>query len=322
MKPHYLLLLFLLNQSCDTNETSVTVAFGSCNDPEYNLSVLPHLSNALDTADYMIWLGDNVYLKNDEWKHRDSIDAKYRAVFQREEFQEVLAKSEHLAIWDDHDAGPNDCSSLSEGLGLTMEYFKFFWKPSYSMPNPKSYYGSKTSHDGLVEFFFLDNRTFKIPVDSAGATLYGAEQLAWLDTAYASSSAKIKIVLMGGQFLNSAQTFENASIYPEERQHIIDLLSNSSGIPVVLTGDRHHGEISKLITDNGKSIYDATASPLTAKSFPHHEENNVYRIHTNTTETNHFGLLRLTFQNDVPETIEIQLIDGQNKVLFSLRETL
>jgi hypothetical protein len=87
-----------------------------------------------------------------------------------------------------------------------MEYFKFFWKPSYSMPNPKSYYGSKTSHDGLVEFFFLDNRTFKIPVDSAGATLYGAEQLAWLDTAYASSSAKIKIVLMGGQFLNSAQT--------------------------------------------------------------------------------------------------------------------
>ena len=135
MKPHYLLLLFLLNQSCDTNETSLTVAFGSCNDPEYNLSVLPHLSSALDSADYMIWLGDNVYLKNDEWKHRDSVEAKYREVFERAEFQELLAKSEHLAIWDDHDAGPNDCSSLSEGLDLTMDYFKYFWKPSLAVAN-------------------------------------------------------------------------------------------------------------------------------------------------------------------------------------------
>ena len=190
------------------------------------------------------------------------------------------------------------------------------------MPNPKSYYGSKKSHEGLVEFFFLDNRTFKIPVDSTGATLYGVEQLAWLEAAYAGSNAVIKVVLMGGQFLNSAQTFENVSIYPEERQRIIDLLSNSSGIPVVLTGDRHHGEISKLITDNGKAIYDATASPLTAKSFPHHDENNIYRTHTNTTETNHFGLMRVTFQNDIPKTIDIQLIGEQNEVLFSLRETL
>ena len=174
----------------------------------------------------------------------------------------------------------------------------------------------------LVELFFRDNRTFKIPVDSTGATLYGAEQLAWLDTAYTSSSAKIKIVLMGGQFLNSAQTFENVSIYPEERQRLIDLLSNSSGIPVVLTGDRHHGEISKLITDNGKSIYDATASPLTAKSFPHHEENNIYRTHVNTTETNHFGLMRVNFKNNLPKTIDIKLIGEQNEVLFSLRETL
>ena len=227
MKPYYFLLLFLLNQSCDTNETSVTVAFGSCNDPAYNLSVLPHLSNALDSADYMIWLGDNVYLKNNEWKHRDSIEAKYRAVFERSEFQEILRKSEHLAIWDDHDAGPNDCSSLSEGLELTMEYFKYFWKPSYSMPNPKSYYGSKLSHEGLVELFFLDNRTFKIPVDSIGATLYGEEQLEWLSNAYTNSDAAVKIILMGGQFLNSAQTFENVSIYPEERKRIIDLLSIS-----------------------------------------------------------------------------------------------
>ena len=322
MKPHYLLALFLLNQSCDTNETSLTIAFGSCNDPEYSLDLLPHVSSALDTADYMIWLGDNVYLKNEQWKYEDSIKAKYDEVFERDEFKELLGKSNHLAIWDDHDAGPNDCSSLSEGLDLTMKHFKAFWKPSYPMPNSKSYYGSKTSHEGLLEFFFLDNRTFKIPVDMEGATLYGAEQLAWLEDAYMKSEAAVKIVLMGGQFLNSAQTFENVSIYPEERQRLIDLFTNGSGVPIVLTGDRHHGEISKLVADNGKVIYDATASPLTAKSFPHHEENNIYRTHSNTTETNHFGLLQVNFTGTSATSIDIRLIGTSNEVLFELRETL
>ena len=322
MKPHYFLALFLLNQSCDTNESAVTVAFGSCNDPEYSLDVLPHVSNALDSADYMVWLGDNVYLKNEEWLHGDSVKAKYDAVFNRPEFIELLGKSNHLAIWDDHDAGPNDCSSLSEGLDLTMKHFKAFWKPSYSMPNAKSYYGSKTSHEGLVEFFFLDNRSFKIPVNMDGATLYGTEQLAWLEDAYTNSTAAVKIVLMGGQFLNSAQTFENVSIYPEERQRLIDLFSNSSGVPIVLSGDRHHGEISKLVADNGKAIYDATASPLTAKSFPHHEENNIYRSHSNTTETNHFGLLKVNFKGKAASSIDIRLIGTNNEVLFELRETL
>ena len=62
---------------------------------------------------------------------------------------------------------------------------------------------------------------------------------------------------MGGQFLNSAQTFENVE-YLSRGETAYSDLSSSSGIPVVLTGDRHHGEISKLIKDNGKSIYDAT----------------------------------------------------------------
>ena len=203
-----------------------------------------------------------------------------------------------------------------------MKHFKAFWKPSYPMPNSKSYYGSKTSHEGLVGFFFLDNRTFKMPADMEGATLYGSEQLAWLEDAYMKSEAAVKIVLMGGQFLNSAQTFENVSIYPEERQRLIDLFTNGSGVPIVLTGDRHHGEISKLVADNGKVIYDATASPLTAKSFPHHEENNIHRIHSNTTETNHFGLLQVNFTGTSATSIDIRLIGTSNEVLFELRETL
>ena len=65
------------------------------------------------------------------------------------------------------------------------------------------------------------------------------------------SDAKVKIILMGGQFLNSAPTFENVSVYASERQRLVDLFSESSGIPIILSGDRHHGEISKLLATNG-----------------------------------------------------------------------
>ena len=214
-----------------------------------------------------------------------------------------------MAIWDDHDAGPNDCNSLSEGLETSMECFKEFWQPSYHMPHERSYFGSKTVQNGLVEFFFLDNRTFKVPVDSIGATLFGKEQLLWLEEAYFKSDAKVKIILMGGHF-KFRTNLENVSVYASERQRLVDLFSESSGIPIILSGDRHHGEISKLVATNGKSIYDATASPLTAKSYPHHEEPNLYRTHTNTTETNHFGLLTIKMNRNRVNMLDIKLIDS------------
>ena len=322
MKKFLLFLVIVLNQSCDTNETILSIAFGSCNEPNYNNKLLPALSNTLDTVHYMVWLGDNIYLEDEEWKQKSLVEKKYETVFGRPDFQELLLKSEHLAIWDDHDAGPNDCNSLSDGLETTMSCFKAFWKPSYSMPNKRSYYGSKLVKNGLVEFFFLDNRSFKLPIDSVGATLFGEEQLLWLEKTYKESKAKVKIVLMGGQFLNSAPTFENVSVYKQERQRLVSLFSKSSGIPIILSGDRHHGELSKLITDNGKAIYDATASPLTAKSYPHHTEPNIYRTHSNTTETNNFGLLTIKMDESTVKKLDIRLLDQNSNVLFYLRETL
>ncbi|MEC8458191.1 MAG: alkaline phosphatase D family protein [Bacteroidota bacterium] len=322
MKKYILFLVIALNQSCDFNDTRISIAFGSCNDPNYNTSILPVLSRALDTVDFMIWLGDNIYLEKDEWNHRVQIEKKYQSIFGQSDFQEILNKSEHLAIWDDHDAGPNDCNSLSAGLETSMECFKEFWQPNYDMPHERSYYGSKIIQNGLVEFFFLDNRTFKVPIDSLRATLFGEEQLIWLEEAFYKSDAKVKIILMGGQFLNSAPTFENASVYASERQRLVDLFTESTGIPIILSGDRHHGEISKLLAKNGKSIFDVTASPLTAKSYPHHEEPNLYRTHTNTTETNHFGLLTIKINKEGVNMVDIKLIDSYRNVLFNLRETL
>lgn len=316
-----ILSVLLLNQNIDTNVTSVTVAFGSCNDPNHNTSLLPVLSNALDTADYMAWLGDNVYLKNGEWNSTARIKAKYNETFNRPEFQELLSKSRHIAVWDDHDAGPNDCDSEYDGLHRTMAAFKEFWSPSYFMPDTNSYYGMETVQEGKVAFFYLDNRTFKTTPDKENATLFGRGQLQWFEQAYRNSNAPVKIIMMGGQFLNTSKTFENVSNYPAERQRIIDIIAESEGQAIVLTGDRHHGEISALPLSNGRKLFDATASPLTAKSFAHHNEANTLRLHERTTEANHFGLLHILFENEVLSSLHVQLVDADQKVIFEHRET-
>ncbi len=320
MKQFIGLVLLLLNQSCVTKETTTYIAFSSCNDPENSLAVLPALSEALDTIPTFVWLGDNVYLKDGEWDNLDRIRDRYKVSFQPELIQEILSKGTHFAIWDDHDAGPNDCDASFAGMDKTMLVFKEFWKPSYPMPNDKSYYGSVALEEGQVELFFLDNRSFRVHHDSSGATVFGEVQLKWLESAYKRSDALFKIILMGGQFLNTAQVFDNVSRFPNERNRLIDLMVNDSAVPIVLSGDRHHGELNTL-DSYGKLIFETTASPLTSRNFAHHEEENLTRLHPGTTETNHFGVLGLTRIGDSITGVKMSLIGEGGTVLFSSRET-
>lgn len=321
MKHVFWVALLLLNQSCVTIETKTEViAFSSCNEPGQDTTLLPTLSNALDTIPTFVWLGDNVYLKEQDWQSAEALENKYKEVFEIPLLKEILGKGTHYAVWDDHDAGPNDCDGSFDGLPLTMKGFKDFWKPDYEMPDNHSFYGSKIIKDGAVELFFLDNRTYRVHHDSSNATVFGEQQLQWFEKAYTNSKATFKVLLMGGQFLPTAQVFDNVSRFPAERQRIIDIIRSASGSPIVLTGDRHHGEISRLEAGN-KVILEGTASPLTAKSFPHHDEPNETRVHEGTTEVNHFGILELEHQNNQPKSIRIRLIDSEGNAIFSWRET-
>ena len=95
---------------------------------------------------------------------------------------------------------------------------------------------------------------------------------------------------------------------------------NDSAVPIVLSGDRHHGELNTL-DSYGKLIFETTASPLTSRNFAHHEEENLTRLHPGTTETNHFGVLGLTRIGDSITGVKMSLIGEGGTVLFSSRET-
>jgi alkaline phosphatase D len=202
-----------------------------------------------------------------------------------------------------------------------MRAFKDFWKPDYPQPNTKSYYGRKVLAEGQVDLFLLDNRSFRTHKDSANATVFGAEQLNWFQNALNHSTAQVHIICMGGQLLNTAKVFENMSNYPDERDLLLQWLSSSPGRPIVLTGDRHSGEINEIVI-SGTSILEVCASPLTANAHPHHDENNSTRIHEKTTDTQHFGVLQLKLSEGKSSALRVGLYNSNGTAIFSHRETL
>ncbi|MCS7161903.1 MAG: alkaline phosphatase family protein [Bacteroidia bacterium] len=225
---------------------------------------------AAQKPDFMLWLGDNVYLREADWNSRTGVLYRYTHTRSLAELQPLLATCPHYAIWDDHDFGPNDADRSFWGKSYTREAFTLFWaNPSYGVPEAPE--GISTFFEwGDADFFLLDGRTYRAPNRRTTGlrTMFGAQQLEWLIDALKSSRATFKFVATGSQILNPTQGYENLINYPEERDLLLRRIEEEgiSGV-IFLTGDRHFSEIAALTLGNGQKVYEITASPLTASPF-------------------------------------------------------
>jgi alkaline phosphatase D len=223
-------------------------------------------SIAKNKGDFMLWLGDNVYLREAEFFTRDGMIYRYSHSRAIPEMQEMLASMHHYAIWDDHDFGPNDSDRGWRNKTDALDVFKMFWgNPSYGIDGKPGIATSFQYND--VDFFLLDDRYNKSPNDRKNGerTILGKDQREWLIDALASSQAPFKIVAVGVQFLNPAKVYENYSNFEEERQWLLDqiALEKIEGV-IFLTGDRHSSELDVLSREGAYPLHDFTISPLSA----------------------------------------------------------
>jgi alkaline phosphatase D len=226
---------------------------------------------------FMLWLGDNTYLREVDWDSRSGIYHRYNHTRSVPELKEMMANTPNYAIWDDHDYGPNDSDKSYYGKKWTLKAFKNFWaNPVYGLGNTEGITGAFTWAD--TDFFLMDNRWYRTAQHRNGEIL-GKKQVDWLIESLQYSKASFKFIAIGGQFLNTAKVFENHSIYADERQTIIDAIDSLKIKNVVfLDGDRHHSEISKLTTKSGIVIHDITSSSLTSGTGNNRDEMNELRI--------------------------------------------
>jgi alkaline phosphatase D len=216
--------------------------------------------------DAMLWLGDNVYMREVDWGARSSMIKRYTHSRSVPELQPLLASTHHYAIWDDHDYGPNDSDRGFTGKYNAYDVFKMFWaNPHFGVMGKP---GCTMQFEwGDVEFFCLDNRFYRSPNNRkiGKREMLSDWQIEWLIDALTTSRATFKIVAVGGQVLNPLAVYENYATFPEERQKLLDLIQQEGVKGVIfLSGDRHHTEMNKLEREGAYPIHEFTISPLTA----------------------------------------------------------
>lgn len=280
------------------------MAIGSCvyiNEEAYDRPGNPYggeyqifESIATKRPEAMLWLGDNIYLRPADWWTRSGYLARYTHTRSLPQMQELLASCNNYAIWDDHDFGPNDASGSWVHRDLALEMFKLFWaNPSYGYRDMPSTFSAFNYRD--CDFIMLDNRYYRTETSEISASqMFSKMQIDRLIDLLKQSRAPFKFVLSGSQILNSAKVYENFSNYPEERNYLLDRIEEEGVRNVVfLSGDRHHSEIMQMDLENGNTIYEITASPLTSGPNKNVSEVNDYRVGGTLIQERNFAMLEV-----------------------------
>jgi alkaline phosphatase D len=282
-----------------------TIATGSCayiNEPPYDrpgkkygsdYKIFEKIADA--NPDMMLWLGDNIYLREVDWFTRTGILKRYTHMRAVPELQRLLASTHHYAIWDDHDFGPNDANRAFPHKDKTLEAFKLFWaNNSYGVNELGGISSAFQFND--IDFFLLDNRWNRSHPElvSAPTQMLGKEQIDWLIELLKYSQAPFKLIAVGGQILNNAKVYENYSNYEAERELLLDRIA-AEGITgvVFLTGDRHHAELIK-VNHKGTVMYDLTTSPLTSGTHKSGDADTANRVEGTLYLEHNFALLEVS----------------------------
>ena len=311
-----------------TDPPDVKFIVGSCsyiNEPKFDRPGKPYGSNFeifnsinKKNPDFMLWLGDNTYLREPDWNSRTGFIKRYSHTRAFPELQPLLASTHHYATWDDHDYGPNNSDGSFWLKETASEIFKLFWgNPNYDVTGKGGITGFFQWSD--LDFFLLDNRYHRTANNNftGNRQMLGKDQIDWLINALSFSQASFKFVAVGGQVISNGAVYENYATYPDERKYLLDKIREAKIEGVIfLDGDRHHTILSKMQeTKNVYPLYDLTCSSLTAGVNNDNEPYNSFKLEETFVNVNNFGMLNVTGPTNERE-LTIQIFDKDGKELW------
>jgi len=298
------------------------IAFGSC----YRNGVNPQIWDTIgeQTPDLFLFLGDNVYADTDDMK---KMRAEYQKLLDEPKFAAFSAKTPILATWDDHDYGLNDAGEeFAAKEGAKKEFMRAFGiGDDHPMNQRGGIYHSVMFDDGKkrVQVVMLDTRWFRSALKMKGAgrskayvadpdpakTMLGDEQWKWL-TKELEEPADLRIVCSSIQVITESHRFEKWANFPHERKRLIDLLGKASGEVIVLSGDRHMGEVAQL-----GDLMEVTSSGLTNAGGGSKAERNPARIGDRVGPRN-FGLMKVEWLDDGKVKPVVRLLGSEGQTLW------
>ncbi len=303
-----------------TEDGVLRIAFGSCNTVERP----QHLWDDIVSMhpDIWIWLGDNIYADTDD---PQVMREKYERVRSHPHYSALRARASIYGTWDDHDYGKNDAGKEWHAKEVAKAELLRFLEVPKSHPvwhRPGVYQHYFIQREGVnIDLILLDTRYFR---DSIGreagvympndtGTLLGAAQWKWLDSVVHHLRGDIVVLVSSIQLIPEQHRFEKWANFPHERQRILQMLDSLNKPVIVLSGDRHFGELSRW----SPRIYELTSSSLN-KSFgrPRNEPNR-YRVGKPIVEDN-YGLVQIVPTGEGFD-IDLKLLGVNNRLFLATR---
>ena len=324
------------------------IAFGSC-----AMQFLPQPiweSIARQSPDLFLFLGDNIYGDYDGKQAytptADTLRRDWQRLADEPHFQAFRKQVPIMATWDNHDYGKHDGGVEFELKQVSQQIFlDFFDEPADSEQrlSPGIYDAKVIGPVGKrVQVILLDTRYFKGPFikdtrskeEKAAAgnvgsmanyirntdpevTLLGEAQWDWLERQL-KQSAEIRLLVSSTQVVSDQKAMDEWGNYPLERKRLLDLLGQSTtGETIILSGNVHFTEISKIRIGDGKLI-DFTSSGLTHSNPGYAAADNPYRVAGPYDDLN-FGLLEIDWDAQPTPAIRLKAMDKDGVPVFQYR---
>lgn len=321
------------------------IAFGSC---ATQLAPCPIWGSIADyRPELLLLLGDNIYADVVDGRLKpatpERIAEAYAQLAAVPEFARLRGEVPILATWDDHDYGNNDAGVEWEHKDAAAALFHdFFGTPDDSpLRNQRGIYNSTVigPPGKRVQIIMLDTRYFRselakgdtpmpgfrarpyIATDGAKATMLGEQQWKWFGEQL-KVPAELRIIGSSVQLLSDDHPFEKWGNMPAERERFFELIraSEASGV-VVISGDRHLGEISLDADAVGYPLYDVTASGFNQANQGWRAPEPNSRRHSSLAYGNHFGSIEIDWDADQP-LVKLQLRHDDGEIAVQTRVPL
>ena len=308
----------------ETRPPITRISFGSCNDQTAPQPLWDPIRAS--KPDLWVWMGDNIYADTANMTALDSMYARQR---RHPGYRALRTSTRVIGTWDDHDYGANDAGRTYPKRDSSQMHFLDFLDVPKNHPR-RAREGVYSAHvygppGRRVKVILLDTRYHRAPLTRDPLTeqvyfpnekgdILGDAQWEWLEKELRTSSAQIHLIGTSIQAVSSRHAWEKWANFPRARERLFRVLdqSNAPGV-VLLSGDRHHAELSRHDEAIDYPLYELTASGLTHHASPGNEPNR-HRVGPLVAALN-YGLVTINWDAE-PVTLQLQVQGTENETLL------
>lgn len=323
------------------------IAFGACAKQDKPQPIWDAIIEA--QPQQFVFLGDNIYGDTEDMA---LLKSKWDLLAAQPGYVKLKALCPVTGTWDDHDYGKDDAGVEYPKKVESQKLFLDFLGVPADDPrrHREGVYGSQVTGPvgQRVQIILLDTRYFRSPLlkgyekgepgegrrgiyapnSDPKATMLGEAQWTWLRNQLLVP-AEVRVIASSIQAVASENGWETWGNFPLERERLFRIIreTKANGV-VLLSGDRHLAEISKLPKDVvGYPIFDITSSSLNAPSgnmtkagVRFGNEINTFRVGLTYFDTN-FGMIRIDWSEPDP-ILRLQVCDEKGGVVLQQKTRL